>query len=88
MINENDVKFYQDQGYLVVEDVVTGTELEALRSDLAHLVSEAASVTENNETYDLEDSHSSEDPRVRRIKEPHKVMPSVDALMRQVTMLK
>lgn len=83
MINENDVKFYHDQGYLSVENVVSKSELEALRNDLARLVSEAASVTENNYIYDLEDSHSPENPRVRRIKEPDKVMPSVEALMRQ-----
>lgn len=83
MINESDVQFYRDQGYLVVENVVSETELTALRSDLADVVGRAADVTENNHVYDLEDSHTAEDPRVRRVKEPHKVMPSVDALMRQ-----
>ena len=87
MINEDDVSFYRDQGYLVVKDVVSASELAALRNDLARLIREAGSVTENNDVYDLEASHSPKDPRVRRIKEPHKVMPSVDALMRQPAMV-
>jgi phytanoyl-CoA hydroxylase len=83
MINENDVRFYRDQGYLTVDNLVSSAELAAIRSDLDQVVSEAASVTENNDIYDLEDSHAPDNPRVRRIKEPHKVMPSVNKLMRQ-----
>ncbi len=83
MITEKEIQFYRDEGYLIVENVVSQTELEALRSDLARLIAESVSVSENNAVYDLEDTHSSAEPRVRRIKEPHRVMPSVDALMRQ-----
>ena len=87
MISENDVRFYRDEGYLLVENVVSKSELEAVRSDLARLVRNAGSVTENNHIYDLEDSHSRDDPRVRRIKEPHKVMPSVEALIRHPALI-
>jgi phytanoyl-CoA hydroxylase len=83
MINQQDVMFYQDQGYLVVENVLSTSEVSALRLDLERMVAAAASVSENNEVYDLEDTHSVDNPRVRRVKEPHKVMPSVESLMRQ-----
>jgi ectoine hydroxylase-related dioxygenase (phytanoyl-CoA dioxygenase family) len=46
------------------------------------MVSKSAEVTENTEIYDLEDTHSAAQPRVRRLKIPHTVMPAVDALVR------
>lgn len=82
MITEQDVAFYREQGYLVVDNVLSATEVDALRSDLQRMVAAAGSVTENNDIYDLEDSHTAENPRVRRIKFPHTVMPSVESVMR------
>lgn len=83
MITQNDIDFYKNQGYLVVKDVLSQTELAALRSELEQLVKDSAKVTENDNIYDLEPSHTSQQPRVRRIKEPQNVMPSVAALMRK-----
>lgn len=83
MITENEVEYYKEQGYLVVEGVVSETELAAMRCELAQLVTDSAVVTGNNSVYDLEDTHSVAEPRVRRIKDPEKVMPSVQALMRK-----
>jgi len=82
MITKHDVSFYQEHGYLVVADVLSATEVGELRGELDRILAAAASVSESNHIYDLEDTHSAENPRVRRVKEPHKVMPSVDALMR------
>lgn len=87
MINQTDVQFYRDQGYLVVENVLDTTELNHLRSDLAQVVAAAAKVTSNNDTYDLEPTHSPDAPRVRRIKHPHTVMPSALELMRHPKLL-
>ena len=75
LINQQDADFYKAQGYLVVENVLNQSELAALRSDLKKVVANASSVTENNDVYDLEDTHSPDNPRVRRIKDPHRVMP-------------
>ena len=83
MITKYDIQFYRDNGYLVVKDVVSDDELKALRADLARVVDAAATVTENTAVYDLEDSHTPTNPRVRRIKNPDTVMPSVAALMHQ-----
>ncbi|OED44334.1 hypothetical protein AB833_01795 [Chromatiales bacterium (ex Bugula neritina AB1)] len=60
MISQKEVDFYRSEGYLVVENVVSAEELQALRSDLARVLAEASSVTGNNEIYDLEDSHTPE----------------------------
>lgn len=82
-----DVTSYRERGYVVVPDVLSGPELDVIRGELADLVTKASTVTENDEVYDLEDSHSPEAPRVRRIKQPHVVMPSVAALVRHPRMI-
>jgi ectoine hydroxylase-related dioxygenase (phytanoyl-CoA dioxygenase family) len=82
VINQQDVSFYREQGYLVVNNVLNEEEVKALRSDLDKVVEDARSVRENNDVYDLETTHTPDNPRVRRIKHPHKVMPTVMKLMR------
>ena len=80
MITDKDVEFYQDNGYLVVENVLSADELAIIRQEVDEIVAKSAQVTSNNEIYDLEDSHSVDNPRVRRIKEPAQWLPSVDRL--------
>jgi phytanoyl-CoA hydroxylase len=46
------------------------------------IVADAGKVATHTEVYDLEDSHSSEQPRVRRIKTPHKHFPFFAELTR------
>ena len=82
MISDRDVQFYRDNGYLVVENVFSADEVTALRADTEAMVAKAAEVTANNDIYDLEDSHSPAEPRVRRIKTPHKFMSSANSLAR------
>ena len=71
MISEQDVAFYEDNGYLVVPDVLSADEVAELRRVTEDFVEAARHVTEHDEIYDLEDSHSAAEPRVRRIKAPH-----------------
>ena len=71
MITERDVAFYREQGYLVVPDVLGAAEVEELRKVTERFVEDARSRTTHDEIYDLEDSHSAREPRVRRIKTPH-----------------
>ena len=66
----------------MVENVLTTPQLDDLRSDLRPILANASSVTESDDIYDLEPGHAPDSPRVRRIKTPHLVMPSVDALAR------
>lgn len=71
MISDQDVAFYREHGYLVVENVLDQREIQALRQVTDDFVEQARHVAAHNEIYDLEDSHSSNEPRVRRIKTPH-----------------
>lgn len=80
MISDKEIGFYNENGYLVVENVIPPQELAALRSEIDTIVAKAAEVSENNEIYDLEDSHSSSHPRVRRIKSPERWIAAADKL--------
>jgi ectoine hydroxylase-related dioxygenase (phytanoyl-CoA dioxygenase family) len=71
MISERDVEHYREKGYLVVPDVLDAATLGHVRAALDDLVSNAATVREHNDVYDLEPGHLPEAPKVRRIKMPH-----------------
>jgi ectoine hydroxylase-related dioxygenase (phytanoyl-CoA dioxygenase family) len=75
MLTQEQVQSYRRDGYLLVEDVLDATALEAVRRVVDGLVEASRSVTEHNHVYDLEPTHTAEEPRVRRIKEPHHVHP-------------
>jgi len=82
MLSPADVKRYQDQGYLVVADVLDAATLAAIRVELARIVDGARAVTAHTDRYDLEPGHRPDDPRVRRIKKPHHFYPVFTELMR------
>ena len=76
------VAFYREQGYLLVERRVPMPIIEAIRSEIVRFGAEARSMTESNDRIDLEDSHSLDHPRMRRIKLPHTTSEVVRELMR------
>lgn len=73
---------YRRDGFLIVENVLSAAEIARLRSVTDRLVDTAREVTAHTTVYDLEPSHTPADPRVRRIKHPHKVDPVFDDIMR------
>ena len=82
MVSEEQISFYCENGYLVVPNLVPADELAALKSEVDAIVAESASVTENTPVFDLEDTHSRAEPRVRRIKEPHHHLSAAGRLVR------
>ena len=76
MLTPDQVQAYRRDGYLVVENVLTPRQLDTLHKVIDTLVQASREVTDHNQTYDLEPTHSADEPRVRRIKEPHNVHPA------------
>src|SRR5262249_45687408 len=76
MLTRDQVQSYRRDGYLVIENVLSETDLATLRQVIDNLVEASRSVTEHNHIYDLEPSHAPEEQHVRRIKEPHSVHPA------------
>lgn len=75
MLTTDDVAFYRENGYLMVENAVTPAQLEALQRVTHDLIEKSRSVTESNDVYDLDEGHSAANPRLTRIKLPHKQHP-------------
>jgi ectoine hydroxylase-related dioxygenase (phytanoyl-CoA dioxygenase family) len=73
MISEQDVLAYKRDGVIMVPDVLDASTLTEVRSVIAELVADSAKTLEHTDVYDLEPGHTAENPRVRRIKTPHKV---------------
>jgi len=82
MLSPSDVAFYREQGYLVVPDVLDAATLDTVRRELARILEGARAVTAHTDTYDLEPGHRPDDPRVRRVKTPHRFFPVFERLMR------
>src|SRR5258708_37002508 len=66
---------YDRDGFIVVPDVFSAEDVAELRRVTDEFVSASATVTANDSVYDLEDTHSADEPRVRRLKAPHAIHP-------------
>src|SRR6266567_2445218 len=76
MLSDAQRAAYDRDGVIVVPDVFSPTEITELRAVTEGFVERAARVSANDEVYDLEDSHSALEPRVRRLKAPHLIDPT------------
>ena len=59
---------YDRDGFIVVPDVFSAEDIAELRRVTDEFVAASATVTVNDPVYDLEDTHSADEPRVRRLK--------------------
>ena len=75
MLTKAQIEQYCTLGYLVVPGVVGKGLLAAVRRMVNAIVADASKVTRHTDVYDLEDTHTPEKPRLRRIKTPHKHFP-------------
>ncbi|MBI1779597.1 MAG: phytanoyl-CoA dioxygenase family protein [Proteobacteria bacterium] len=82
MLTQRDIQKYRRQGYIVVPNVLSAEEVDALRGATDEVIAGAAKVTQHNEVYDLEDGHTPERPRVRRIKTPHQWHPTYTSMVK------
>jgi len=71
ILSKDQIAFYHEQGYLVVEDQIPDQIIEDIRAEIARFEEEARELTASNDRLDLEDSHTPDTPRIRRIKLPH-----------------
>jgi phytanoyl-CoA hydroxylase len=76
MLSDAQRAAYDRDGYIVVPDVFSPAEIDELRRVTDDFVRESARIAANDAVYDLEDSHTPEEPRVRRLKAPHLIHPA------------
>lgn len=82
MLTEAQVNTYRDDGYILVEDAVTGGELDELRRLTYEMIDRSRAVGESDAIFDLDEGHSAETPRLTRIKQPHVHMPEFFEVLR------
>lgn len=87
VLTAEQVSFYQQNGYLVVEDRVPEAVLSDLRGEIIRFEDAARGMTASDDRLDLEDSHTPQDPRIRRIKRPDLTSQVVADLLRSDTIL-
>ena len=87
MLTQAQIDEYNEVGAIVVPDVLTPDEVARLRAVTDGFVERARGVAAHNEIYDLDDSHTPENPRVRRIKAAHAQHPEYGALSRHPRIL-
>ncbi len=82
MLTKAEIEQYRELGYLVVSGVFDTELLAEIRGAVDAIIADAGKVTTHTDVYDLEESHTPEQPRVRRIKTPHKHFPFFAELTR------
>ena len=75
MLTQDQIETYHEDGFILVEDVITPEQLARLREITDELIEKSRDVTESNDVYDLDDGHSSAEPKLTRIKLPTKQHP-------------
>jgi phytanoyl-CoA hydroxylase len=67
MLSRQQVDAYKKDGFILVEDAIRPDLLARMRAVIDGYVERSRSVTKGNDVYDLEDGHSAQAPRVRRL---------------------
>ena len=70
-LTTDQIGFYQDNGYLLLEQAIPSSVLTNLRNTVDRFIEASRAVETSNRVYDLDQSHSADNPCVRRLKDPH-----------------
>lgn len=81
VLSPDQVNFYEEHGYLVLENQIPADWIERIRAEIARFEEEAVGMAASNDRLDLEDTHKPSAPRLRRIKLPHTISDVVHRLM-------
>ncbi len=73
---------YARDGYLVLDRQIPGDIIAAIRAEIDRFHDAARGMTASDDKLDLEDSHTPDAPRIRRVKLPHTQSRVIDDLMR------
>lgn len=87
MLDEKQIAFYREQGYLGVEGVFSPEETEELRQVTDEFVERSRQVAQHDDIFDLEPGHTPEHPKLRRIKNPATHHPVYDQALRNCRVL-
>ena len=72
MLNLDQKNFYKENGYLLVENVLSNEQLATMQQIAHDWIESSREVTESDDFFDLDQGHSREQPKLTRLKLPHK----------------
>ena len=75
MLSREQIEFYRENGYILVEDAVTPDQLAEMRRIKDAFIEKSRLVRESNDIFDLDEGHSAAAPKLTRIKLPHRQDP-------------
>ena len=82
LLSDDQIAFYRDNGYLLIEKRVPEDVLDSIRAEIDRFREIGSGMTASDDRIDLEDTHTPEDPRIRRVKQPNTQSKVIDDLMR------
>ena len=81
VLTDEQIEAYSENRCLVLEKHLPDQVVADIRNEIARFEDEARSMTASNDRLDLEDSHTLDEPRLRRIKLPHTISDMMRDLM-------
>lgn len=81
MLTREQVRFYKDNGYIAVSNILSDAEVRHLQAVTDGFLERSRSVTKSDDIFDIEEGHTAEHPRLRRIKRPIKQHPAYEAIL-------
>jgi ectoine hydroxylase-related dioxygenase (phytanoyl-CoA dioxygenase family) len=88
MLTPEQVQFYRDNGYIVASNVISKDELSNLQKITDDFIEQSRSVTGCTDVFDVEDSHTPQNPRLRRLMKPELRHPDYAALFKHPGLIK
>jgi hypothetical protein len=67
ILNYEQIAFYRDEGYLCLPCLIDAQRMIKLKASLAALVGQSRRMSASDGTFDLEDGHTADTPRLKRI---------------------
>lgn len=81
VLSKSQIDSYKERGYLVLESHLPENIIENIRTEIARFEEEARGITLSNDRLELEDGHTAQQPRVRRIRLPHTISDVINKLL-------
>ena len=81
ILTDSQIAFYQESGYLLLENHLPKNVIHSIRLEICRFEDEARQMSLSNDRLELEDGHTPEQPRVRRIRLPHTISDVMQELM-------
>jgi ectoine hydroxylase-related dioxygenase (phytanoyl-CoA dioxygenase family) len=75
MLSQQEIDTYNRDGYLLVKNAISPEQLDAMRKVTYGLIDQSRTVSVSDDRFDLDEGHGSNNPRLTRIKSPHKLDP-------------